>query len=76
MTTEAGFNSPEEMQQAYDQMWEDIAGFLGDVPGYISEAADFTVTNPAALMIVSLVIVFIAFLLIRSLISVFSGRNR
>lgn len=76
MTTEAGFNSPEEMQQAYDQMWEDIAGFLGDVPGYISEAADFAVSNPAALMIVSLVIVFIAFILVRQIISAINAHNR
>lgn len=76
MTTESGFNSPEEMQQAYDQMWEDIAGFLVDVPDYISEAVNFAINNPAALMLVSLVIAFLAFILIRSLISVFSGKNR
>ncbi len=76
MTTETGFNSPEEMQQAYDSMWEDIAGFLDDVPDYISEAVNFAMTNPAALMIVSLVIAFLAFILVRQIISVFSGRNR
>ena len=57
-------------------MWEDIAGFLGDVPGYISEAADFAVSNPAALMIVSLVIVFIAFILVRQIISAINAHNR
>ena len=34
MTAEAGFNSPEEMQQAYNQMWEDIASGIGYVPQY------------------------------------------
>lgn len=29
MTAEAGFNSPEEMQQAYNQMWDDIASGIG-----------------------------------------------
>lgn len=76
MTTEAGFNSPEELQQAYDQMWEDISGFLYDVPDYITEAVNFAMNNPAALMLVSLVIAFLAFLLVRSLISVFSGKSR
>ncbi len=76
MTTETGFNSPEEMQQAYDSMWEDIAGFLDDVPDYISEAVNFAMTNPAALMIVSLVISFIAFILVRQIISAINAHNR
>lgn len=70
------FNSPEEMQQAYNQMWEDIASGFNMIPDYIKEAFDFASKNPVALIVVSLFLTTLAFLFVRMIISDFSGRSR
>lgn len=76
MTAEAGFNSPEEMQQAYDQMWEDIASGIGYVPQYFGDSMQFASENPVALLVESLFLVVIASYFLRKIISAISGLNR
>ena len=76
MTAEAGFNSPEEMQQAYNQMWEDIASGIGYVPQYFEDSIQFASENPVALLVEGLFLVLVASFFLRKIIKVFSGRNR
>lgn len=76
MTTEAGFNDPEEMQQAYDQMWEDIASGIGYVPQYFEDSVTFASENPVALLVEVLFLILVAFFFLRKIITAFSGRNR
>lgn len=76
MTAEAGFNSPEEMQQAYNQMWEDIASGIGYVPQYFEDSMQFASENPVALLVEGLFLVLVASFFLRKIIKVFSGRNR
>lgn len=76
MTTEAGFSSPEEMQQAYDQMWEDIAEGITDIPSYFQESMNFAVDNPAAFLVVVLFLVLVSSFFLRKIISAFSGHIR
>ena len=76
MTAEAGFNSPEEMQQAYNQMWEDIASGIGYVPQYFEDSIQLASENPVALLVEGLFLVLVASFFLRKIITVFSGRNR
>lgn len=76
MTAEAGFNSPEEMQQAYNQMWEDIASGIGYVPQYFEDSMQFASENSVALLVEGLFLVLVASFFLRKIITVFSGRNR
>ncbi len=73
---EGVFSSPEEMQQAYDQLWEDLASFFTDIPAYFSEAADFASENPVGIIIVSMFLVLISFFFIRIIISDIGGGSR
>lgn len=76
MTAEAGFSSPEEMQQAYDQMWQDIADGISYVPSYFEEAVKFASENPVAVLVVTLFLILISCFFLRLIINAFSGRNR
>lgn len=62
---EPEFSSPEEMQQAYDQMWEDIADSVGYVPYYFESAVSYACTNPVGILVTSFFLVLIAFTFIR-----------
>ena len=76
MTAEAGFNSPEEMQQAYNQMWEDIASGIGYVPQYFEDSMQFASENPVALLVEGLFLFRVASFFLLKIIKFFSGRNR
>lgn len=74
--TGTSFSSPEEMQAAYNQMWEDIASGFSSIPDYIDEVFDFAAENPVAIIVVSVFFTMLAFLFLRLIISGFSGRSR
>ena len=78
MATESGtsFSSPEDMLEAYNQMWQDIADGFTDIPDYFKQALDFASINPVAIIVVSLFLTMFAFFLIRIFISDFGGRSR
>lgn len=69
MTVEAGFNSPEDMQRAYSQMWDDIAGGIGDVPQMFKQVLDFAANNSLAMIVVGLVVALLAFMILRRILS-------
>lgn len=70
------FTSAEEMQAAYNQLWSDMASFFSDIPSYFSEVLDFAGQNPLAVIVIGLFIAFLAFHLLRCVISSFSGSRR
>lgn len=76
MTNGTEFSSPEEMMEAFNQLWEDLASFFTDIPSYFSQALEFAGENPLALIVVSLFLTLLAFYFIRCIISSFSGSRR
>ena len=76
MTTETGFNDPEEMQQAYDQMWEDISSGIGYVPQYFEDSVEFASENSVALLVEVLFLILVSSFFLRKIITAFSGRFR
>lgn len=63
------FDTPEEMQSAYNQFWCDIASLFDDIPSCFEEALNFAAENPVAIIVISLFLVLIAFYFVRSIIS-------
>lgn len=76
MSNGTSFTSAEEMQQAYNQLWEDISSFFSQVPSYFSEVLDFASENPVAIIVVSVFITMLAFYFLRLIISNFTGSSR